>query len=726
MFHLNIFPKSCKINFASAKLNPLCDPPYRCLELRTFSIFNGSVSFCTTSIALANIVFFATNIDAVMAQTPIASKELQASAKTMSQVNVLFVNPSVGDDKVGNADERTPLKTITRALQSAKPNTVIILSKGTYSAENGERFPLMLKPGVSIQGDQGNKGRDIVIAGGGDYLSRTFGGKNVTVVGADQARLTGVTVTNSNRRGYGLWIEYTSPIVAANTFTGNTQDGISITGNSQASVRNNHFERNGANGITITGNSRPEVRENVFQQTGFGINIAQNAQPMLIGNRIQNNRSGIVVQANSHPVLRNNLIQDNKEDGLVAISQATPDLGSPTEPGQNEFRNNKRYDINASAAKQMISAYGNTLRSDRITGQVDTNTKTATQITGTTAASASPTIPLSISFERSSNSRNLPNNSSSRKQYLSQQPKALPEPVASVNQKPSISNSKYTDFPSPTNLTTNSNKQPLKVNPSNNRQAATDKPNTSQLNYVQIPPVTVEFSASKATTVPPAQPPSSQGKQIAVAPGALQRLNSPRQSLPVESAPVQPPSSQGKQIAVAPGALQRLNSPRQSLAVESAPIQPPNNQWQHSGSIQRLNSPKQSLPVESAPIQPPSSRWQELPVVDGAPIPNYNAATDNSSSTQMPVPPTVIVTYNNQPSPRVTNVGQINLRYRVVVAAGSQQDEELVKFIAPGAFHTVWHSQEVMQVGVFTSRYNADNMLKLLSGKGLRAMVEPI
>ena len=82
---------------------------------------------------------------------------------TISQINVLFVNPNIGNDKTGNGSESAPWKTITQALQVAQPNTVIMLSPGTYSAETGEVFPLMLKPGVSIQGDTGNKGRDITI-----------------------------------------------------------------------------------------------------------------------------------------------------------------------------------------------------------------------------------------------------------------------------------------------------------------------------------------------------------------------------------------------------------------------------------------------------------------------------------------------------------------------------------------------------------------------------------
>ena len=660
MFHSSVFPKSCKITVSSAKLIPLCEQPYRFLEVATFSVLNFPVSFCTSSIAIASVVLATTSLDTAMAQMPIASKQVQASVTTLSQVNVLFVNPSIGDDKVENGGERTPLKTITRALQSAKPNTVIILSKGTYSTETGERFPLMLKPSVSIQGDQNTKGRDIVITGGGDYLSRAFGGKNVTVVGADQAKLTGVTVTNTNRRGYGLWIERSSPIVVANTFIGSTQDGISITGDSQASIRNNYFERNGANGITITGNSHPDVRENVFQRTGFGINVAQSAEPMLVGNRLENNRCGIVVQANAHPILRSNLIQDSKEDGLVAIAQATPDLGSTAEPGRNEFRHNNHYDINASAAKQIISAYGNTLRSYRVAGNVNTNAQTNTEVARTTSVSPSPSVPLSVSFDRSSQHTVSPNNSGSRKQLLRQEPKLTAVSTSSVNQQQSSSTP--IDFTPPSNLTSHSS-PPLKAKHTHKHQAIVDQPSTRQLNYIQISPVTVEFSAPKSKT----------------------------------SAPVQPPNKQGHQLPVA------------------------------SASIQRLDSPKHSLPVESAPVQPPSDKWQQLPVVEAAPIPNNGTlSTGNPNNTGVRTPQATTVSYGNPTLPKVTSVGQINLRYRVVVAAGTQQDEQLVKFVAPGAFHTVWHSQEVMQVGVFTSRYNADNMVKILTGRGLKAVVEPI
>jgi len=300
-----------------------------------------------------------------------AIAQISLGERSMSQVNVLFVNPTIGNDKISNGSRRSPFKTITQALWIAKPNNVIVLSSGTYSTDSGERFPLMLKPGVTIQGDPYTRGRNILIQGGGAFLSPTFARQDVTILGANQAGVTGVTVTNPNPRGYGLWIESSSPVVVDNTFIGNNHDGISITGNSAPTIRRNYFYQNGANGMTIYGTSRPEVRENVFEKTGFGINIAQYAAPLLVGNRIIQNRSGVVAQANSRPILRGNVIEGNREDGVVAIATSQPDLGTTTEPGGNVFGQNGRYDINSSASVQIIHALGNQLALRRISGRVD-------------------------------------------------------------------------------------------------------------------------------------------------------------------------------------------------------------------------------------------------------------------------------------------------------------------------------------------------------------------
>jgi parallel beta-helix repeat protein len=369
------------------------------ISQKSVNALHNSLSFSilslTVSLGVTSTTLLTTSFNSVYAQVPRGVEQLFQGEKTISQINQSFVNPSVGNDKTGNGSESAPWRTITQALEATQSNTVIILSPGTYSAKTGEVFPLMLKSGVAIQGDINNKGKNVTIIGGGEYLSRRFGGQNVAIVAANQASLSGVTVTNTNSRGYGLWIESSNIVVRENTFTNNTQDGISVSGDGTPSISKNYFIRNGANGITISGNARPEIRENIFQETGFGINIAQNAAPVIVSNQIQNNRSGIIVQANATPLLRNNFIQGNKEDGLVVIAQARPDLGMSYDPGRNVFRNNGRYDINAKAAKVLISAAGNNLVSNRISGKVDLQGITSSTVTAQKAPSTffAPTVP---------------------------------------------------------------------------------------------------------------------------------------------------------------------------------------------------------------------------------------------------------------------------------------------------------------------------------------------
>jgi len=305
-------------------------------------------------------------------KTPIVPfrKNQNTGIETKSERNQLFVNPATGNDSTGDGSSTAPLKTITQALRVAQPDTVIQLAPGTYSTETGEFFPLHLKPGVMILGDRPTKGKDIIIRGGGYYLSPTFARQNITILGANQAAIAGVTLTNPHPRGYGLWIESSSVMVTDNTLTGSTHDGISVTGNSGGAIAGNYFVQNGANGITIYGISGPEVRDNHFENTGFGINIAESAAPVLIGNRITGNKDGILVQAHALPVLRNNTIVGNSRYGLVAIGQSQPNLGTANEAGGNIFQNNGELDISANSSNN-IPAFGNQLSASRTSGKID-------------------------------------------------------------------------------------------------------------------------------------------------------------------------------------------------------------------------------------------------------------------------------------------------------------------------------------------------------------------
>jgi hypothetical protein len=82
---------------------------------------------------------------------------------------------------------------------------------------------------------------------------------------------------------------------------------------------------------------------------------------------------------------------------------------------------------------------------------------------------------------------------------------------------------------------------------------------------------------------------------------------------------------------------------------------------------------------------------------------------------------------SNTPNPRNLQANITgNTRYRVIVEVANEKEQELVRFLAPGAFSTIWQGRKVMQAGVFNSRSNADEMLKTLMNNRLRTIIEPL
>lgn len=605
------------------KLNNLPTQPFL-MVLGRYPIF-GLSWLC--ALGVVSITLLTIEIRSVAAQLPPISNQMPLDEKTISQVNVLFVNPSIGDDTAGNGGENAPLRTITQALQKATPNTMIKLAPGSYTAETGEVFPLMLKAGVVIQGDAANQGQGIIIQGGGQFLSRSFGGQNVTIVGANEAQLTGVTITNSHPRGYGLWIESTNPVITANTFTGSTQDGVAVAGKAAPTITKNYFQRNGANGITISGTSQPQIRENIFVQTGFGINITDNAAPVLVGNQIQDNRAGIIVQAKARPILRQNLIQNSQEDGLVAIAQSMPDLGNATEAGGNQFQGNKRYDINASAAKQSIVAVGNTINTERVAGSVSFQAQAPTPANTQQVAANGEIIFAAPGVSD---------------QPMVQQPTQAPLILPKYNQQ----------LPPPNRRRVTTSSSTRKTSPATTRKT-TPLPavpaQATQFNYVQIDPNTIEFVA------PQTQTPAT------------------TQSWPENLSPTQ------------------------------SQVNPqPSNPTLNNGVVEfsAVSNNNHLLPVPDGDI--PLGNTRNMQKVSAPPT-NTTSYAGNYSSSSAP-----------------------GVRYRVVVEASTDREQELVKNLAPGAFPTIWQSRRVMQVGVFSDRNNANQMLKILTNNGLRTIIEPL
>ncbi len=259
---------------------------------------------------------------------------------TIAQQTVLQVDPQSGN-----------LRTITAALQQARPGTVIALAPGTYGA--GETFPLQLKPGVTLKGNDSQQGAGVVITGGGQHVSRTFARQNVTIVLSDDSQISGITVTNPNTRGTGIWVEDVTATISNSTLINNNREGIFVAGRAAATIESNKFMNNAANGVSVAGEAAGEIRNNVFEQTGFGLAVGGKATTAVTNNQIRGNRSGIVITNSARPMVQGNTIENNRDYGVVALDRAMPGMGN------NTFRGNGQQDsllVNGSSGMQTAVA----------------------------------------------------------------------------------------------------------------------------------------------------------------------------------------------------------------------------------------------------------------------------------------------------------------------------------------------------------------------------------
>ncbi|BBD68843.1 hypothetical protein NIES4072_38310 [Nostoc commune NIES-4072] len=294
------------------------------------------------------------------------------TAQAPATAAVIYVNPATGADSAGaGATSSAPYKSISFALSQAQPGAVIQLAPGNYNQESGETFPLLMKPGVTLRGDETTKGQGILITGGGFYTSRTFARQDITILAERDTTIAGVTVTNPNSRGTGVWVESTNPIIKNSTFTNSVREGVFVTGTANPTIESNIFVQNKGNGISIARTAQGEIRNNLFQDTGFGLAIGGTSTPQIVENQIVQNQDGLYISESAKPVLRKNVIQNNKRDGVVATVNAQPDLGTNENPGGNLIRNNTRYDVNNATKTSQILAVGNDIDQKKIFGSVN-------------------------------------------------------------------------------------------------------------------------------------------------------------------------------------------------------------------------------------------------------------------------------------------------------------------------------------------------------------------
>jgi parallel beta-helix repeat protein len=280
-----------------------------------------------------------------------------------------YVNPTTGNDSNAGSLE-APFQTLTAALVKSTTGTTIKLANGSYTGTSGEKFPLVVKAGVTLVGDEGTKGKAIIIQGGGTKTMGNWPSQNITMYLEEGAELRGVTVTNPETSGVGVWIHGVSATITSSTLSKSLREGVFASGTAKPTIVSSVFSENIGNGMSFVDNAKGEVRDNLFQKTGYGLTIGYQSAPLLKDNHILENRTGVIINGDASPVLRNNLIEKNEYDGITVTNNAKVDLGTSEDPAGNTIKTNGQYDVQ-NASTQKILSIGNDLSTTTVKGEIE-------------------------------------------------------------------------------------------------------------------------------------------------------------------------------------------------------------------------------------------------------------------------------------------------------------------------------------------------------------------
>ncbi|MGL5195452.1 MAG: DUF1565 domain-containing protein, partial [Chroococcales cyanobacterium] len=280
-----------------------------------------------------------------------------------------YVNPTTGIDSNAGSLE-APFKTLTEALVKSTSGTTIKLANGSYNTTSDEKFPLVVKAGVTIVGDEATKGKAIIIQGGAPKTVGKWASQNITMYLEEGAELRGVTVTNPGNSGVGVWIHGVSATIVNSTLSKCGREGLFVSDVAKPTIVTSVFSENTGNGMSFVDNAKGEVRGNLFQKTGYGLTIGYQSAPLLKDNQIRENRTGVIINGDASPVLRNNTIEKNEYDGITVTNNAKVDLGTSEDPAGNTIKDNGKYDVQSTSTQKILSI-GNTLSATTVKGDIE-------------------------------------------------------------------------------------------------------------------------------------------------------------------------------------------------------------------------------------------------------------------------------------------------------------------------------------------------------------------
>ncbi|MFH7241991.1 MAG: DUF1565 domain-containing protein [Spirulina sp.] len=612
---------------------------------------------------------------------------------------LIHVNASSGSNTSGDGSQLRPYQTITHALGIATANSIVLLAPGEYSEASGERFPIQLRTGVTVQGSPNSGLGETVIRGSGIFASTTAGMVQATLIGADGAGLGHVTVTNTSTAGYGLVIEAGRPAIRQNQFVGSGYGGAYVSGNSAPVLEGNQFSRNGVVGLVLEGHTAAEVRGNRFEQTGIGIRVAPGAQPQIINNTIVQNQEGLLLDGNANPHLQDNVIAQNRRNGVVEFQTAL-----------------KAEDSAPEAILPTMPAVPAVLQAPPTTGTPLAMVPQA--LTAAPPAQVSPMLPGSSPQGAVATAMVEP-------------PPRAPAPASSVAPPPEAASPTATAVASPVAMTS----APAEANP----PVLASRSATPLPDSLPLARLTSSASPQPAPAAAPARPnaPTLATETTALAVPVPGATASPSASAAQPSATVVAAREslrrwrQSSQAAQGTAATPETTSEASSEAVPIAVIPPPVDTVARASELPgrpaaQLVAAQSSRPVASAQpasVSSPSAARPTNP--DLLPVPSRTIPVGSGGSA-IPnlAPPSTVTALNGAPPAPPSYGGLLGLVYKVVVPAADSTSQAQVRAAVADAFRVNLGGQTMMQVGAYADEATAEARANELIAQGFEARVE--
>lgn len=200
-----------------------------------------------------------------------------SSAGTLCCIGTVWTVDAVNGSDANPGTAGLPFKTITKALSAATAGSQVKVLPGTYDTVNGETFPIRVPPGVSLVGDEANRGagstptRIVGCGGTAPHPAALFLGASASVAGFTIACSTGGNGDHSS-----IVLNAANPAVHENTINGTASNGIELVSGASAPVISMNVITGTFQGIyAASGSPGAKVENNSITGNFYGVVGAQ-------------------------------------------------------------------------------------------------------------------------------------------------------------------------------------------------------------------------------------------------------------------------------------------------------------------------------------------------------------------------------------------------------------------------------------------------------------------